>query len=411
MNRHPPARGGSTLIELMITLVILSAVMLLVSMSMIAQQKAYWSNDRRRDAQAQARVAVGFLERDLAMAGYGLEPALGLDFSIHDRLGTMCAGGGAPPTAGTACVRDRTDRPDEIVVRYRDPEYWGNDTSVAPVGHAWKVSSVPDATHVVLSLRATDNLAIGRVLQLVCSGGQDTAYVTVAATATAAAAGDVSVQVSAVEAGNPFKQAVPTSGCFANSSTRAFVVLTRHYYVETVDSVPYLFLDEGYDRDGADGIDVKDRVAVAEGIEDLQVAYNVLTNATTEARRGATPGTAIAFTGITTRSIPAFDPATCTECIRTVDFTADANRPRLWSYLPFSSGSAQRAAPDAANVRAITFAVVGRSLIPTRDRPGTAPPKVFNRDAAFPATGGFERSLLFGTVQPSNLLARGLPFL
>lgn len=424
-----PARRGFTLVELLITLVIVSVVMALVSMTLIAQQRAFYANDRLRDAQSQGRTALTYLERDLMLAGYGIEPALALDFYVTGKSGSRCASVGAVPAspaasanwptalANTVCNRDNVNRPDELVVHYRDPSYWGQDTSAAPIGHAWgttggstNIDRTAGANRIKLNLRPTDVIAAGRVLQFVCSGGQNSAYLTVKTAATNTGAGVAATWVAfeAAEAGNPFRQEFPANACFEVSSTRAFVVQTRHYYVEAdlASGVPYLFLDEAYDRDGSGAVDASDRVVIAEGIEDLQVAYDVR-SATTETRLGRTAGALIAFCGIS-----AIAAGTCAGGLRLINFsTAGAANLSTWTYLPFSSQSPERLSPDAANVRTIMVGLVARSLVRVPDKAGTAAPALFNRNANLPAAGGFDRTVLVGSAQPVNLLNRGLPFL
>lgn len=428
---HPLRRRGFSLVELIITLAIVSIVMAGVSLALVANQTAFWAQERRRDATSQARTAVAFIEADLALAGYGLEAPLGLDFNVSGRNGKRCTTTGAvPPSPGAPpawpaplasddlCFRDATNRPDELVIHYRDPSYWGQDVSAAPVGHAWPIvaASVDVGTNALkLTLRPGDVLAVGRVLQLVCSGGQNSSYVTVKSRAenpaSATAPADVLVALEPAEPGNPFRHTAPTNGCFSSGSARAFVVLTRHYYVEQVGRVPYLFLDEGYDRDGDGAVTVADRSVVAEAIEDLQVAYDVPRGAT-ETRVGLMPGAPLAACGVTARPIPPIGNSCAGKDMRWVDFSADAQSQWKWSYLPFSLQGAERRSPDAANVVRVTFGVVARSLVSAKDGRTLAPPVLFNRDpATLPTPDAFERVLLMGSARPANLASRGLPFL
>ena len=64
---------GFTLIELMITLTVLAAVMVVLLVMMRAAQRSKTSTSNQIEASQAARVALDMMSRDLRSAGYGAD--------------------------------------------------------------------------------------------------------------------------------------------------------------------------------------------------------------------------------------------------------------------------------------------------------------------------------------------------
>src|SRR5262245_7178414 len=66
-------RRGFTLVELMITLTVLAAVMVVLMTVMYAAQRSKTSTSNRVESAQGARVAIDMMTRDLRSAGYGAD--------------------------------------------------------------------------------------------------------------------------------------------------------------------------------------------------------------------------------------------------------------------------------------------------------------------------------------------------
>jgi type IV pilus assembly protein PilW len=106
----------------------------------------------------------------------------------------------------------------------------------------------------------------------------------VATTTTAAAAGNLAVQVMAAQGGNPYREnawtAVGANACYAtaNPQPSIFLVDRFRYAIQTFNGTPWLVLDTGLDLNGNgtlpdSGADLDDLTPIAENVEDMQIAY------------------------------------------------------------------------------------------------------------------------------------------
>ncbi|HET9452240.1 MAG TPA: hypothetical protein VFO83_15225 [Aggregicoccus sp.] len=411
--RRGPA-AGTTLIEMMVTVVLVSFVMVLVFQTLLGFRALTQATHLRRQTAATARQALRFLEQDLQGVGYGLEPALGLDFTVYQGGGAYCGASPGGDVTASPCpaLRDRIDGPDELVFYARNPGYWGGDLGGAPEGKAWSVVSA-SSSDVTLEAHGGEYFGRGQLLQLVCSGGDRHAYVRVSASLTVAAAGATSVTLESAVPGDPFTQSADTFLSDCGSVARAFLVDRFRYYVDPAvvladgSTGSFLMLDRGVDRNGDDALDATDLIPIAAGIVDLQVSYIRPQPALVEV--GASSGTALGFCNLDSRPPSAITP--CAGGLGVVQFSAGAGAGDNQGFGYLETGGALRQAPHAANVAAVHVALVARSA--SRSDALQSQPLLLNR-SELPASAldqPFVYSTAESVVSTPNLQARGLSFL
>ena len=105
--RAPNSRGF-TLAELLVGLVVTSIVMVAVAAVVIGIQQSYQADTETKVLTENGRTAIDYLERTVALAGYGIDPRIAFDVS---------SSGGTPGFANGEVVSD------ELAFRYRDPSY------------------------------------------------------------------------------------------------------------------------------------------------------------------------------------------------------------------------------------------------------------------------------------------------
>jgi len=435
MNRLRDRQAGMTLVELLVTMAILAIVTVGVLQTLSGFQRAYKLGNYKRQAANYARVAHGYIERDLRLAGYGIDPALGIDFNIFS--GSIAGGGSTDcTTAGggqNSCAttqRDAVNGPDQLVFYARDPEYWVTDSpAIEPAGHAWTLRSTTGGT-ITVQGHGGDFFPKGQILQIVCNSAVDATYVTVANTVSnAGAAAPISITLEGTQPGNPFKQnglLSSANGCVQSALSaasavkpwpRVFLVDRYRYFIQNAllaDNVtrqPFLMLDKGVDRDGNGTVDDKDIIAVAPGVSDLQVAYV----------RAQPPNATLKVGGtnplrycVVNAPITQSTSGTCLDGLRIFDFNAiGANRYDLYGYMRgvFAAGSPVRNSADAGNIWGVDVAVVTRSLAEVRELEPTDPPRLLNRTVVpNPPVGRFSYQSFQTVVPTRNMRSHTLSF-
>jgi type IV pilus assembly protein PilW len=427
------APRGFTLIEAVITLAV-SAVVLAGALAAVNEQnRVYTKNQRLRTAQATSRDALLYLERTLPLAGYGMDPALALDFQWYT--------GPCPAAIGT-CSRDRTDDADELVFYTRNPNYWvppenadgtlpdlfpptAGDPFTPPKGKAWALRAVDKVGNASITIDAHvgDSFLPGQILQLACPASLNYAYVTVSTRAPAAGAyaaetASVSISLQPVVSSDPFRRQ-DVAGKFASlASCRVFQIDRYRLHVTPVAQgggrfVPLLMLDDG----------VNAEVPLAEGVEAFQVAYVFADAAAGTA--GTTSAAAITFlyanndqtvTGTGTNRIartafPGNDP--------TASQTAYAPS----SFYTYAYTSDARKTVHQANIRALKIGLVIRStdIDPAALRANAVSAVGLLNQSALPTwlssepkmaqlgTDGYQRVRVETTINLPNMLVRSLP--
>ncbi len=422
-----------TLVELMVTTAVLALVALAASQVSIGFQQQYAAENLKRQAADSARTALVWIERDLRLAGYGMDPSLAFDFNIWRK--TDGTGVNWCPTPGgnanqAGCLRDSITGPDELVFYSRDPFYWGSDLQGAPVGKAWSVLTGTATDLTLAAVGPNERFARNQILQLVCPGASQVVYVTVRDTTLANA---TVLNTMPVDNGDPFRQAPTSLGCINNGGARAFQVNRYRYAVENMllgdntTTVPTLVLDTGTDRNLDNAVNMRDLVKVATGVMDLQVAYvrvnpppggSPTNTPGTLARVGGTSGTVITNCTNTTWPITAW--TTCNTGMIVQNFV---NRATLYQgangfgFAEYPLLDEPRQSPTYASIAEIQLAVVARSIPLLRDVQGRAIrtqlsnvlPASFNRPAG-PTPIQFEMHVADTAVPIRNTRTRALSY-
>ncbi len=296
MSHRPPAHPtrGFTLTEMLVSLVVV-AIMTAGAMALMGQQqRAFQNSSAERALQETARAALTSLGENLRRAGYGMEPYYAFDFGSLAITTTTPAIYSQGYLCGTAVTcRDQTAASDEIVFYARSPAF----------GRSLAAPPTPASLSVVGGLQTP--LYQGQVLQVMCAGAVDWAYVTVAATVAAnwtppsPPPATTAITLAPGAANDPFpaqNAKLAGSPCLASGNPgdiRVLKVDRFRYYVarfpdaEAPGGRPYLMLDRGL-TDATGNALVE---PVAPDIEDLQVAYVFPRAAAGPLTVGATLGT------------------------------------------------------------------------------------------------------------------------
>jgi type IV pilus assembly protein PilW len=372
-------RNGFTLIEVMISVLILAFVVAGISFVLIKQTQASAKQTLERDLEESGRLALLEIGRAVRLAGYGIAPIAAFDFDSYG-----CTSPGAatpncnPATVGgitTRYKRDRDDGPDELVISYRDPMFFRPITAKAGAG----------PYSITISPALTQDLPAGRIVQLLCPGAEPSSYLVLQ---NAAAAGTTTLTLRVIATAFPadgyYPTAAPVDTCFATASLM-LVERVRYYIADDADGVPSLFKERG--RGAAE--------LLFRGIEDLQITYDI----------GQPPaGSAFAAGGAS----PAANPVGCgggwTYGVCGAAATPpEAATPPVWRDDPYDS--ANRYTGHPANIRGVTINIVARSTQLSPDKTtGDTIPAIANRPAR--AADGYRRAIFTITEQPENLLTR-----
>lgn len=258
--------AGVTLVELLVTLAILSVLMVAVTGVILHQTRMYQLGAQGRDAVAASRTSFALLERHLRNAGWGVDPRHAFDFG----------------TAAEPLARDSMEGPDELVFFSRDPGFH-------------RVATRADAAGLTFDTPLAQPMEPGQVLLVICPHGIGAAYVTVSGMS-----GPDSVSLFSAAGAFPRE---PLPDCSAGP----YVVKVDRYrfFVADVDEGdgavrPYLLLDQGLERvrgsrgaydtashrfpelrdatpgDGAGALPagaLRNLIPLAANVEDFQVAY------------------------------------------------------------------------------------------------------------------------------------------
>jgi type IV pilus assembly protein PilW len=263
---------GFTLVELLIGAAVGSIVMLGISMTFIAQAQQYQSHASRRAIQASARQSLAFMDRKIRAAGYGVNPDRAvLAYDSYDVVSDSAVPG----------------YPDAVVVHSRDPLFRRILGSAAPNQLVLRPDQPP----------LSEPMRKGQILLVLCNLATEFAFVTVDQYLPV---GTTTIPIDQADPntapnsptqgpGRSFREhARLNNTCFDKGDATVVMINRSAFYVAMFDDdgdpatngrTPFLMMHQGLDMPSdlsvaGDGeIDANDAVPVAEGIEQLQVAY------------------------------------------------------------------------------------------------------------------------------------------
>ena len=358
--------SGFTLIEVMISGLILAFVIAGISGVIVAQGQASVTQVQQRDIESNARLAAMEIARSIRMAGYGINPLAAFDF---DRYGCTT------PGTSTTCPnggRDRIAGPDELVVSWRDPLFSRNATTIAGSG-PWTVT---------LNTALTAALTGGRIVQMLCLGAEPSVYLALNGDT---AVGATQLVLRALVPADGYYTGLTTAGalnttpsntCFG-TATVMLVERVRYFIANDTDGTSSLFKERGR---GANEL-------LYRNIEDLQFQYTIGPPPTGfVAPQPACGGTSWIFGSCATAGTPPESAAA-----------------PVW--ISDNYVSLNRYTGHPANIRNVDIFVVGRASLKARDNTaGDGVPLLGNRPAR-PADG-YHRTVVGISEQPMNLLGR-----
>jgi type IV pilus assembly protein PilW len=421
---------GMTMMEILVAMTITSIALAAAIVAANAQERAYYSGNRLRAAQNSARAALLYLEQKVALAGYGMDAPLALDFGWYTPAAALCP---TDVAVSGVCKRDRVDDADELIFYARNPAYWVDTAAPetgAPRGHAWQISALSTSS-ITLKARTDDVFRAGQILQAVCSGELRYAYFTLSQTQKATADGDLVVQLESVDTSNPFRRQDVATGldCVTPSikdSLKVFQIDRYRFHVRPVASGnrfdPYLVLDTGTDWDENGTIELADEIPIAEGVEALQVGYRFAEPSIAIA--GATSGTALDIAAATTTPDKTANRIVRTDFPGTVASGQFVYEPSSFYKHSLVTLPAARQTNAQGNIRSVLLSVVGRSPEPDATTPSnlswtTGSPLFRQNQSAAPAwiTGsmvagsdGYQRAFADTAVNLPNMTTRTITF-
>lgn len=251
--------SGFTLAEVLVSLVISSIVLLAVGAVFIGVQNSYERLSRSQSAIDGNRTAIAYIERQVRLAGYGIDPALAFDFTSALTPASNPRDNGAIDEAATApTVPAPAVVTDDLTVRYRDPN-WVRRGNLNAGGTSLSLET--GATAWGVGLRA------GRRLLVTCPSGGGYGVYTLGAAITPATTG---AQAVARVAAAPFPTGSQPS-CLEQTGVLlpyVSVLQERRMRIRNVGGRPFLVAYDRLDQQGDSDFD-----PIAADVEDFQVAF------------------------------------------------------------------------------------------------------------------------------------------
>jgi type IV pilus assembly protein PilW len=377
---------GFTLLELMTSMVITIIILLAVAAAFTAVQGVYQREAHLKGAVENGRVATAYIERVTRYLGYGIDPRYAIDLSA-----TNLPGAKSNYTDGVNITPGSTGTigfiTDDFAFRYRDPTYmrrgsWdGTKVDIVAVNGSPATFGIP--------------IPAGRLIQVVCTGGQEWVVVKTGAailgTANTVNAGSANVTGNATS----FPAPVGLPPCFAaTGASLPYVMIVREVRLRVIplgvaqasggNGVrPFLV---AYNRLDAVGTDFD---PIAADVESFQVSY-VMNRNTGTPHEGASGDWILGNKIGETPVIPTDNSAI---------------RPTY----DLGYADAARFTTDVANVRAVSFELSTRSLRRER-RLAFRQPRLADDPstplAAALTPDGFFHNSVSTTVRTPNLTSR-----
>lgn len=379
--RPTSRRGGFTMAELLVGLLVTSLVMTAVTAVFLGVQRAYQSETESKVMTESGRGTVQFLERVLPLAGYGIDPRAAFNMTLANTADNQQVKGVSfTPTPAAAIVGPNDSIvTDDLAFRYRDPAFLN-------IGQL-------NAAHTTLTLDRPlqVDLPVGKLLMVGCQGGNEFAYVRVG---TAASAGATAVTVADDAANAPFP--TNTNSCFqstGSASPRVFLVQEHRLRIVNLDGRPWLVSFRDL-RASTTDLSLGNFDPIAPDVEVFQVAYGLA-----RSRPGGCCNTAPDAAGngnFVIGDAPSETP-----------FAQPANVMTTAPNLRTGYNDPSRYAAHPANIRSVHVAFIVRAprTSPT-GRKFTASTGLFNWTPGANPPDGFMRNTFHTAIQTPNTLSR-----
>ncbi len=160
-DRRAGRAGGFTLVELLVGTAVSTIILFGVAAAFIAVQASYQAETEVKSTVENGRTGLGFLERAVRLAGYGLDPRHGIDFGDVPGLAAGLASKDNQPAG--ALVNVTTD---DLALRYRDPGFLRRGKLSGGVvtlegGFAWDVE-IPQGKALLVACNRKPEYAVVR---------------------------------------------------------------------------------------------------------------------------------------------------------------------------------------------------------------------------------------------------------
>ncbi len=263
---------GFTLIEALISAAIMSVILAGVGAVVVGTQTAVATQFESKSATEGTSVTMGYLDRTMRLAGYGIDPALAFNFSVA----------GLPPATGLTAkdnfsTHTNTDNltpgfdTDDLAFRYRDPSY---SRRAAVAGGGGTVS-------LALTTALGQNLDDKQLMMVMCgSDPSSSIYGRVSG-----AAGPGSTSLTLTNAGDTEIANIPVAlpGCMLQSGPLApFVMIVHEVRLRVVllgpaaNRTPYLVAFRNFRT--VDPLNADARFdPIVPNVESFQVGYQMNT--------------------------------------------------------------------------------------------------------------------------------------
>lgn len=380
---------GLTLVELLVSLVIVSIVMTAVAAVFIGVQGSYSAISRSKASIEASRSAIIYVDRTVRLAGYGLDPRFAFDFVVdgshtkdNQQVGSFDGSDG-----GVAIVTD------DLAFRYRDPN--------------WIRRGGVSGTTLTLTTPFGVPFRAGQRLIVACSGAIDWAVYQLDAVVPTPTT-TLTATVTSVTA--PFPTS--TAPCLAaNSGAQAAYVMLlqeRRLRIREVDGRPFLVAFRRIRE--ADGTmtppnTTDDFDPIAADVEEFQVAYAMnrppdMAAGASAYRSACCAGTA-ALDNTGNGNWVLLDATTETGVGFLPDPTASA------PLVETAYDDARRYNRHPANIRQVRLSIMSRSQRQDRSRAQYSTPQaLFNYNRSPLTADGFFRLPATLTIPVPNLQSR-----
>ena len=372
-------RGGFTLAELLVGLAVTSIVMTAVVAIFVGVQRSYQAETEVKQMTESGRSALIFLERELALAGYGIDPRLAFDLTNttgDDNRDVKSLTFNPSQTALTGGAN--TIVTDDLAFRYRDPSFLRSGR--LNVG----------STQLTVDVAPGVPLPVGKLLMVGCRGATNAQMVRVT---TASTATDTTIAVAGQ--GAPF---IPnTDPCLqqtGNASPWVYMIQEHRIRIVNLGGRPWLVSFRDFTANPL-RVDLNNFDLIAPDVEVFQVAFGMNRPRPTLACCGSNPATDTAGNWINGDTVgETFFAQPSSPLTTGPAYTASYDAPARFD-------------PHPGNIRSVHLAMVLRSSRRSPNpRTALTNGPLFNHNAPAPTNDGYLRTVLHTAVNTPNLMSR-----